>query len=335
MRHPVGPQPVVRRTEIPFSIDDRKILLVDDVLYTGRTIRAALDALDRLRPAARHPAHRAGRPRPSRAADQGGLRRQEPADVVEAERPGAAPGDRRRGRSGHRGGGMTTSTETPSADRRAEVAAPARHRGARRRRNHADPRHRRGDEGDRRPRDQESADAARPDRRQPVLRAEHAHADVVRDRRKAAERRHAQHRDRDVERDQGGDAPRHRPQPRGDVARHDRDAPRLVRRAAPARPHLPVGDHQRRRRHARAPDAGAARRLHDPRAQGTPRRTEGRDRRRPAAQPRAAVERPAAEDDGGGGLGVRARDADAVAASSASACTRRRRSTRRSRAPTS
>jgi pyrimidine operon attenuation protein / uracil phosphoribosyltransferase len=45
MRHPVGPQPVVRRTEIPFSIDDRKILLVDDVLYTGRTIRSALDAL--------------------------------------------------------------------------------------------------------------------------------------------------------------------------------------------------------------------------------------------------------------------------------------------------
>jgi pyrimidine operon attenuation protein / uracil phosphoribosyltransferase len=45
MRHPVGPQPLVRRTEIPFSIDDRKIILVDDVLYTGRTIRAALDAL--------------------------------------------------------------------------------------------------------------------------------------------------------------------------------------------------------------------------------------------------------------------------------------------------
>jgi pyrimidine operon attenuation protein / uracil phosphoribosyltransferase len=45
MRHPVGPQPLVRRTEIPFSIDDRKIMLVDDVLYTGRTIRAALDAL--------------------------------------------------------------------------------------------------------------------------------------------------------------------------------------------------------------------------------------------------------------------------------------------------
>jgi pyrimidine operon attenuation protein/uracil phosphoribosyltransferase len=43
--HPVGPQPVIRRTEIPFSLDDRLILLVDDVLFTGRTIRAALDAL--------------------------------------------------------------------------------------------------------------------------------------------------------------------------------------------------------------------------------------------------------------------------------------------------
>lgn len=49
----VGPQPLVRRTEIPFSIDNRRILLVDDVLYTGRTTRAALDALiDFGRPAA-------------------------------------------------------------------------------------------------------------------------------------------------------------------------------------------------------------------------------------------------------------------------------------------
>jgi pyrimidine operon attenuation protein / uracil phosphoribosyltransferase len=45
MRHAVGPQPLIRKTEIPFSIDEKKILLVDDVLYTGRTIRAALDAL--------------------------------------------------------------------------------------------------------------------------------------------------------------------------------------------------------------------------------------------------------------------------------------------------
>jgi pyrimidine operon attenuation protein/uracil phosphoribosyltransferase len=40
-----GPQPAVRRTEIPFSIENKKVILVDDVLYTGRTIRAAMDGL--------------------------------------------------------------------------------------------------------------------------------------------------------------------------------------------------------------------------------------------------------------------------------------------------
>jgi pyrimidine operon attenuation protein / uracil phosphoribosyltransferase len=45
MRQAVGPQPLVRSTDIPFDLDERVILLVDDVLYTGRTIRAALDAL--------------------------------------------------------------------------------------------------------------------------------------------------------------------------------------------------------------------------------------------------------------------------------------------------
>jgi len=38
-------QPVLQQTDIPFDIDDKNIILVDDVLYTGRTIRAALDAL--------------------------------------------------------------------------------------------------------------------------------------------------------------------------------------------------------------------------------------------------------------------------------------------------
>ncbi len=44
--------PVVRKTDIPFDITDRKVILVDDVLFTGRSIRAALDALmDMGRPA--------------------------------------------------------------------------------------------------------------------------------------------------------------------------------------------------------------------------------------------------------------------------------------------
>ena len=41
----VAPQPVVHSSDIPFSVDDQVIVLVDDVLYTGRTIRAAMNGL--------------------------------------------------------------------------------------------------------------------------------------------------------------------------------------------------------------------------------------------------------------------------------------------------
>jgi pyrimidine operon attenuation protein/uracil phosphoribosyltransferase len=39
------PRPLVGKTEIPFPLKDKKVILVDDVLYTGRTVRAAMDAL--------------------------------------------------------------------------------------------------------------------------------------------------------------------------------------------------------------------------------------------------------------------------------------------------
>jgi pyrimidine operon attenuation protein/uracil phosphoribosyltransferase len=39
------PRPLVGKTEIPFALKDRRVILVDDVLFTGRTVRAAMDAL--------------------------------------------------------------------------------------------------------------------------------------------------------------------------------------------------------------------------------------------------------------------------------------------------
>jgi pyrimidine operon attenuation protein/uracil phosphoribosyltransferase len=42
---PSTPHPVVKGSDLPFEIDGARVVLVDDVLYTGRTIRAAIDAL--------------------------------------------------------------------------------------------------------------------------------------------------------------------------------------------------------------------------------------------------------------------------------------------------
>ena len=43
----VGPHPIVQSTDIDFAVDDRDLVVVDDVLYTGRTIRAAMNGLVR------------------------------------------------------------------------------------------------------------------------------------------------------------------------------------------------------------------------------------------------------------------------------------------------
>jgi len=41
----IGPQPVLHSTNLPFDVEGRRIVLVDDVIYTGRTVRAALSVL--------------------------------------------------------------------------------------------------------------------------------------------------------------------------------------------------------------------------------------------------------------------------------------------------
>lgn len=41
----IASQPLLRKTDVPFSVRGKKVVLVDDVLFTGRTVRAALDAI--------------------------------------------------------------------------------------------------------------------------------------------------------------------------------------------------------------------------------------------------------------------------------------------------
>ena len=81
----VGPRPVVGPTHLPWDLDGKRVVIVDDVLYTGRTVRAALDEL-------------ADFGRPSRIAlavlvDRGGRELPIHADIV-GKRVDVAPRDR-------------------------------------------------------------------------------------------------------------------------------------------------------------------------------------------------------------------------------------------------
>ncbi len=81
----IGPRPIVGETRLPDNLDDRCVVIVDDVLYTGRTVRAALDEL-------------ADFGRPARIGlcvliDRGGRELPIQADIVGKE-VSAGPGDR-------------------------------------------------------------------------------------------------------------------------------------------------------------------------------------------------------------------------------------------------
>ena len=100
-------RPLGRTVEPAGGVDGKLVILVDDVLFSGRTVRAALDALTDLgRPRAVQLAvlvdrgHRA-------AADPGRLRGQEPADLGRGTGPGQARRDRRNRRGQHRGDRMS------------------------------------------------------------------------------------------------------------------------------------------------------------------------------------------------------------------------------------
>ena len=268
------------------GIDGRLVVLVDDVLFSGRSVRAALDALRDLGRPARRAAGRAGRPRPPRAADPRRLRRQERA------RP------RARSRCKVRLAEIDGADEVarrPEGERRSE-AAPAR--GGR-------PRPRRRDRWC-------STPPRRSTQRWPAARSRSCRRCAAAPWSTSSTRTPPAPASPSSWRPSGSpptsstSPPRARSVSKGEslkdtalTLRGDgRDAV-VVRHSASGAPHRLANwvdgqRGQRRRRHPRAPDPGAARRVHDAAAARPARGPAGRDRRRRAAQPGRPLQRAAA-----------------------------------------
>ena len=100
--------PVVHASKLPVPLENRTVIIVDDVLYTGRTVRAAMDAINSFGRPARIQLAVPGRSRPSRAADSARLRRKKFADR-DARTDSGAPA-RNRQRSGWRLAGKRMMT---------------------------------------------------------------------------------------------------------------------------------------------------------------------------------------------------------------------------------
>ena len=334
----VGIAPLVRKTEIPFSIDGRTIVLVDDVLYTGRTTRAALDALtDFGRPRSIQLVvlvDRGHRELPIKADYVGKnvpTSRQESVQVHLRELDGVdevlLQGEERM-RFGRR---QTTAAAPPlTALRQRHLLGIA----------------------DLSPEEivlvLDTADAMkevgqRAIKKVPTLRGRTVinlffePSTRTRTSFEIAEKRLSA----DTLNVAIGTSSVVKGETLVDTAMNlEAMSPSMivlrhasVGRVPPAVADLQGLDHQRRRRHARAPDPGAARRVHHSRAQGPARRPEGRHRRRPAAQPRPAIERAAADQAWRRRLGVRAGHADpaGVEADGRARDDARRRSRRRRR----
>ncbi len=214
-RHPTrAPQP----TAIPAGgIEGKTVVLVDDVLFSGRTIRAALDAWAT-----------SGAPPPCASRSS--------STAATASCPSAPTSSARTCRVRATSGCSCGSPRSTAWRKwRSNHEAPARHDDALSRRRPAHPRRRGGHGRHAAARGQEAPDSSRAHGRQPLLRGLHAHAYLVRGGRQATVGGRHQLLREGVERLQGRVAAGHGPDAAGDGGRRGRHPARRLRSPAHAR----------------------------------------------------------------------------------------------------